>query len=321
MFIINDIADAIRAVEGVKLLNVDPGEATNRTVMTFAGAPAAVVQAAFAAVARASELIDMRAQTGAHPRLGTVDVLPLVPVSGISLAECAHLARELAERIARELSIPIYCYEAAALSPLRKKLEDCRRGQYEALPERVMSADAPDFGARPYDELMARTGAINLGARDFLIAVNFNLNTKSIAIASQIAADVRESGRKGSTPGALKACKAIGWFIDEYDIAQVSMNLTDISVSPLHIAFEEVCRTAQKYGAKVTGTEIIGLVPRRVLLEAGAYFAPDSQLNGDELIDAAINTLRLNDLCPFDAKSRILESLLGNMFLTAAHRQ
>jgi glutamate formiminotransferase len=274
--VIHEITSAIEAVEGVKLLDVDPGEATNRTVVTFVGEPEAVLEAAFAGVKRASELIDMRNHHGAHPRMGATDVLPLIPIAGITLEECAELSRGLARRIADELHIPTYCYEAAALKPERKNLAVCRAGEYEALPEKLAHAEtAPDFGARPFDEGVARTGATTVGARDFLIAVNFNLNTTSTRRANAIAFDVREKGRPvreggspvgkplkdehGNTlmqPGTLKATKAIGWFIEEYGIAQVSMNITDISVTPLHIAFDEVCRKADARGVRVTGTEI-----------------------------------------------------------------
>ena len=290
--VIRQITAAIEASGGVKLLDVDPGEATNRTVVTFVGEPEAVVEAAFAGVKRAAELIDMRRHKGAHPRMGATDVLPLIPIAGVTLAECAELARALARRIADELRIPTYCYEAAAFAPERKNLAVCRAGEYEALPEKLAhTASAPDFGARPFDEGVARTGATTVGARDFLIAVNFNLNTTSTRRANAIAFDVREKGRpvrEGNPitgrvvkdaagnpvmqPGTLPATKAIGWFIEEYGIAQVSMNITDISRTPLHAAFDEVCRKADARGVRVTGTEIVGLVPKRALVEAGKYF-------------------------------------------------
>ena len=264
MRIIKEITDAIESVEGIKLLDVDPGEATNRTVVTFVGEPEKVVEAAYRGVKRASELIDMRRHHGAHPRMGATDVLPLIPIAGITLEECAELARALAKRIANELEVPTYCYEAAAFTAERKNLAICRAGEYEALPEKMNNADkGPDFGNRPFDEKVARSGATTVGARDFLIAVNFNLNTTSTRRANAIAFDVREKGRPmreggkpngkpmvdehGKTimlPGTLKATKAIGWFIDEYGIAQVSMNITDIRVTPLHVAFDEVCRAA-----------------------------------------------------------------------------
>ena len=287
-----DLTAAIEASGGVKLLDVDPGEATNRTVVTFVGEPEAVVEAAFAGVKRAAELLDMRRHKGAHPRMGATDVLPLIPIAGVTLAECAELARALARRIADELRIPTYCYEAAAFAPERKNLAVCRAGEYEALPEKLAHAEtAPDFGARPFDEGVARTGATTVGARDFLIAVNFNLNTTSTRRANAIAFDVREKGRpvrEGNPitgrvvkdaagnpvmqPGTLPATKAIGWYIEEYGIAQVSMNITDLSVTPLHVAFDEVCRKADARGVRVTGTEIVGLVPKRALVEAGRHF-------------------------------------------------
>ena len=264
MDVINQITDVIRQAKGVKLLDVDPGEATNRTVVTFVGSPEDVVETAFQAVKRAGELIDMRQHHGAHPRMGATDVCPLIPIAGITLEECAQLARKLAERIATEAGIPCYCYEAAAFTPERRNLAVCRKGEYEALAEKLVSEDgAPDFGARPIDEQVARTGCTAVGARDFLIATNFNLNTTSTRRANAIAFDVREKGRpvregnpitgtpkkdeNGNTimkPGTLKGTKAIGWYIDEYKIAQVSMNITDINTTPLHVAFDEVSRCA-----------------------------------------------------------------------------
>ncbi len=307
---IDKLANIISSIDSVKVLHVDPGQATNRTVITFAGEADAVVEAAFQAVKLASELIDMRFQTGSHPRLGATDVLPLIPISGITLEECATLARNLAKRIADELSIPSYCYEEAAFSTYHRNLANCRKGEYEALPQRLVSEDdAPDFGARPFDEIIAKSGAINIGAREILIAVNFNLNTKSKKIAADIAADVRESGRNG-VPGKLKSCKAIGWYIDEYEIAQVSMNLTKLSVTPLHIAHHEVCQAALKHGVEVTGTEIIGLLPRQSLIDAGAFYAQQSSLSEDQLIDIAIEKLGLSDLTPFESEKKILEAQL-----------
>ncbi len=334
MNIINQITAVVENIEGVRLLDLDPGESTNRTVVTFVGEAEAVVEDAFCAVKKAGELIDMRHHKGAHPRLGATDVLPLIPISGITLEECAELARALAKRIADELSIPTYCYESAAFSPARRNLAVCRRGEYEALPQRVGDkAEAPDFGARPFDELMARTGAINVGARDFLIAVNFNLNTTSTRRANAIAFDIREKGRPmreggspigkpmkdeaGNTimiPGTLKACKAIGWYIEEYGIAQVSVNLTNISVTPLHVAFDEVSRAAAERGLRVTGTEIVGLTPRRALLEAGCHYLAKQQrslgISEDEIIRIAIKSMGLDDLKPFEPKEKIIESLL-----------
>ena len=334
MNVINQITDEIRNSAGVRLLDVDPGEATNRTVVTFVGEPEAVMEAAFRAVRKASQLIDMRQHHGAHPRSGATDVLPLVPVAGITLEECAELARKLAKRLADELEIPCYCYEAAALKPERKNLAVVRRGEYEAIPERINDpAEAPDFGARPFDEGVARTGCTNVGARDFLIAVNYNLNTTSTRRANAIAFDVREKGRparegnpitgkvkldengkKIMIPGTLKGTKGIGWYIEEYGIAQVSMNITNINVTPLHVAFDEVCRCAQNRGVRVTGTEIVGLVPERTLLEAGRYFLEKQQrstgIPKEDIINIAIKSLGLSDLKPFNPREKVIEYLL-----------
>ena len=324
MEVIDSIAHSIEEAGGVKVLNVDPGAATNRTVITFAGSPESVVEAAFQGVKKAGEMIDMRQHHGAHPRLGATDVLPLVPVSGITVEECAELARKLAERIYTELGIPCYCYEAAAFKPERKNLAVCRAGEYEALPERMKDhVRRPDFGPGEFTERAARTGATNVGARDFLIAVNFNLNTTSVSEANAIAFEVREKGRPvtvdGKTvmiPGTLKGCKAIGWFIDEYGIAQVSMNITDINATPLHIAFEEVCRAAQARGLQVTGTEIIGLVPKRTMLEAGLYFLERQQRPTDvseqDIMQAAVISMGLDDLKPFNVKDKVVELLIGD---------
>lgn len=324
MEVIDSIADSIEEAGGVKVLNVDPGAATNRTVITFAGSPADVMEAAFQAVKKAGELIDMRLHHGAHPRLGATDVLPLIPISGITLEECAELARGLAERIYTELGIPCYCYEAAALKPERKNLAVCRAGEYEALPERMKDpVRRPDFGPGEFTERAARTGATNVGARDFLIAVNFNLNTTSVSEANAIAFEVREKGRPETVdgkivmiPGTLKGCKAIGWFIEEYGIAQVSMNITDINTTPLHIAFEEVCRAAQARGLQVTGTEIIGLVPKRAMLEAGLYFLERQHRPTDipeqDIMQAAIISMGLDDLKPFNVRNKVVELLIGS---------
>ena len=324
MEVIDSIADSIEEAGGVKVLNVDPGAATNRTVITFAGSPESVVEAAFQGVKKAGEMIDMRQHHGAHPRLGATDVLPLVPVSGITVEECAELARKLAERIYTELGIPCYCYEAAAFKPERKNLAVCRAGEYEALPERMKDhVRRPDFGPGEFTERAARTGATNVGARDFLIAVNFNLNTTSVSEANAIAFEVREKGRPvtvdGKTvmiPGTLKGCKAIGWFIDEYGIAQVSMNITDINTTPLHIAFEEVRRAAQARGLQVTGTEIIGLVPKRTMLEAGLYFLErqhrPTDVSEQDIMQAAVISMGLDDLKPFNVKDKVVELLIGD---------
>ena len=342
---IKAITDAIEKSGGVKILNVDPGEATNRTVVTFVGSPESVVEAAFRGVRKASELIDMRLHHGAHPRSGATDVLPLIPVSGISLEECAVLARDLAKRIWEELGIPCYCYEAAAFKPERKNLAVCRAGEYEALPEKMSDPDkAPDFGPGRYTETAAVSGATNVGARDFLIAVNFNLNTTSTRRANAVAFDVREKGRPkregnpvtgrivkdadGKTvmiPGTLKGCKAIGWFIDEYGIAQVSMNITDITATPLHKAFDEVCRAAEARGLRVTGTEIVGLIPKRSLIEAGRYFLEKQQrstgIAEEEIIKIAIKSMGLDDLRPFDPKEKVIEYLMEDAQETAARER
>ncbi len=334
MEIIDSIIKAIEKSGGVKVLDVDPGEATNRTVVTFVGNPENVLEAAFQGVKRAGELIDMRKHHGAHPRSGATDVLPLIPISGITLEECAELARGLAKRIYEELEIPCYCYEAAAQKPERKNLAVCRAGEYEALPEKITDPERrPDFGPDSYTERAATAGATNVGARDFLIAVNYNLNTTSTRRANAIAFDVREKGRpkrEGNPitgkivkdengknvmiPGTLKGCKAIGWFIDEYGIAQVSMNITDINKTPLHVAFDEVCRAAQARGVRVTGTEIVGLVPKRTLIEAGRYFLEKQQrstgISEDEIMKIAIKSMGLDDLKPFNPKEKVVEFLI-----------
>ena len=333
MKVINQITDVVKQTKGVKLLDVDPGEATNRTVVTFVGPPDAVVDAAFKAVKKAAELIDMRLHHGAHPRMGATDVLPLIPVAGITLEECAELARKLAKRIADELEIPCYCYEAAALTAERRNLAVCREGEYEALTEKLSTpGKQPDFGARPIDERAMRTGCTAVGARNFLIATNFNLNTTSTRRANAIAFDVREKGRplregnpitgkvkkdaQGNPmtlPGTLKATKAIGWFIDEYGIAQVSMNITDIDVTPLHVAFDEVCRCAQNRGIRVTGTEIVGLIPKRTLIEAGKYFLEKQQrsvgIPEEDIIRIAVKSMGLDDLKPFHPREKVIEFL------------
>lgn len=325
-----------RGEESVKVLDVDPGEATNRTVVTFVGSPEAVLEAAFQGEKKAAELIDMRHHHGAHPRSGATDVLPLVPVAGITLEECGELARGLAKRIYNELGIPCYCYEAAAYKPERKNLAVCRAGEYEALPEKVIDPERkPDFGPEAYTETVAKAGASNVGARDFLIAVNFNLNTTSTRRAMAVAFDVREKGRPareggsltgkiikdeaGKTvwiPGTLKGCKAIGWFIEEYGIAQVSMNITDMNVTPLHVAFEEVCRAAAARGLRVTGTEIVGLVPKRVLVDAGKFYLEKQERSlgvpEEELIKIAVKSLGLNDLKPFNPKEKVIEYLMAD---------
>ncbi|MBO4870457.1 MAG: glutamate formimidoyltransferase [Muribaculaceae bacterium] len=336
MEIINQITDVIKRSSGVKLLDVDPGEATNRTVVTFVGSPEAVVETAFQVVKQAGQLIDMREHHGAHPRMGATDVCPLIPIAGITLEECAELARKLAERIANEAGIPCYCYEAAAFTPERRNLAVCREGEYEALAEKLgTQGKQPDFGARPFDEQVARTGCTAVGARDFLIATNFNLNTTSTRRANAIAFDVREKGRpvregnpitgtpkkdeNGNVimqPGTLKGTKAIGWYIDEYKIAQVSMNITDINATPLHVAFDEVSRCAQNRGIRVTGTEIVGLVPKRTLIEAGKYFLEKQHrstgIPESDIMEIAIHSLGLDDLKPFNPKEKVIEYMIAD---------
>ena len=344
--IVASIAAAEAGGEKVKVLDVDPGQATNRTVVTFVGSPEAVLEAAFQGAKTAQELIDMRLHHGAHPRSGATDVLPLIPVSGITLEECAELARGLAKRLHEELGIPCYCYEAAAFTPERKNLAVCRAGEYEALPEKMADPERrPDFGPAEYNETVAKAGATNVGARNFLIAVNYNLNTTSTRRAMAVAFDVREKGRKaregGSLtgqllkdengeqiwiPGTLKGCKAIGWYIDEYGIAQVSMNITDITAVPLHVAYEEVCRAAAARGLKVTGVEIVGLVPKSVLLDAGAYYLRKQQrslgISEEEIIRIAVKSMSLDDLGPFNPKEKVIEYLMEDdeKELAAKHR-
>lgn len=343
--VIDAIVASIEKSGGVKVLDVDPGEATNRTVVTFVGSPEAVVEAAYQGVKCAGELIDMRHHHGAHPRSGATDVLPLIPISGITLQECAELARKLAERIFSELEIPCYCYEAAAQKPGRKNLAICRAGEYEALPEKMSDPERmPDFGPGCYTEKAAVSGATNVGARDFLIAVNYNLNTTSTRRANAIAFDVREKGRpkregnpitgkivkdaEGKTvmiPGILKGCKAIGWYIDEYGIAQVSMNITDINTTPLHVAFDEVCRAASARGLRVTGTEIVGLVPKRTLIEAGRYFLEKQQrstgISEEEIIKIAVKSMGLDDLKPFNPSEKVIEYLIEDEDEAAAREK
>ena len=336
--VIDKIVSAMAAVEmdgeKVKVLDVDPGQATNRTVVTFVGTPAVVMEAALAGARTAKELIDMREHHGAHPRSGALDVCPLIPVANISLEECATLARALAKRMWEEEGIPCYCYEAAAFTPERKNLAVCREGEYEALPEKMNDEKRrPDFGPAAFDENVAKVGATNVGARNFLIAVNFNLNTTSTRRAMAIAFDVREKGRKAREnnsltgkvlkdekgneiwiPGTLKGTKAIGWFIDEYGIAQVSMNITDIEATPLHIAFEEVSRAAAARGMRVTGAEIVGLVPKSVLIDAGKFYLARQQrslgIEEKEIIKIAVKSMGLDELKPFDPKEKVIEYMM-----------
>lgn len=331
--IINAITSAITQDGKVALLDVDPGEATNRTVVTFVGEPEDVVEAAFRGIKKASELIDMSKHHGAHPRMGATDVCPLVPVAGVTLEECAKMAQELGQRVAKELNIPVYAYESSALKPERKNLAVCRKGEYEALAQRLGTEDGADYGDRPFDERIARTGATAIGARDFLIAVNFNLNTTSTRRANAIAFDVREKGRpqregdrltgkplkdaEGKPlmiPGTLKGTKAIGWYIDEYGIAQVSMNITDSALTPLHKAFDEVSRAARERGIRVTGTEIVGLVPKKALIEAGKHYLRMQQrslgIPEKEIIRIAVKSMGLDELKPFIPEEKVVEYMI-----------
>ena len=334
MEVIKQITDSIEAVEGVQLLNVDPGAATNRTVVTFVGEPEQVVEAAFQAVKKAAELIDMRYHHGTHPRMGATDVLPLVPVAGITLEEAAELARKLGKRIGEELGIPVYSYESAAFIPERKNLAICREGEYEGLSKRLNTEKGrPDFGPCEFTDAVACSGATAVGARDFLLAVNYNLNTTSTRRANAIAFDVREKGRParegnpivgkvkkdadGNTimiPGTLKGCKAIGWFIEEYGIAQVSMNITDMQTTPLHVAFDEVCRCAQNRGIRVTGTEVVGMMPKRALIDAAKYFLKKQNrslgISESEMIKIAVKSLGLDDLKPFNPQEKVIEYMI-----------
>jgi glutamate formiminotransferase/formiminotetrahydrofolate cyclodeaminase len=334
MAVIKQITDEIEKVDGVTLLDVDPGAATNRTVVTFVGTPEEVIEAAIKAVKKAAEVIDMRHHKGEHPRFGATDVCPFIPVSNISMEETVEYARKLAKRIGEELEIPVFCYENAAFSEIRKNLANCRSGEYEALPERIITEEwKPDFGPNVFNDSVAGSGVTAVGARDFLVAFNVNLNTTSTRRANAIAFDVRERGRvkregnsitgrivkdeKGNPvmiPGSLKAVKGIGWFIEEYGVAQISMNLTNINITPVHIAFDEVCKKANERGIRVTGSELVGLIPLEAMLEAGRYFLRKQQrsigVDNDELIKIAIKSMGLDDLKTFDPKKRIIEYLL-----------
>jgi len=314
MEIINAVAGVVEEVEGVKLLDIDPGVTTNRTVITFVGEPESVCEAAFRLVKKAQELIDMRYHHGDHPRFGATDVCPLIPVSNITMEEVVKYARRLAERIGNELKIPVYCYEFAAFEEQRRNLASCRAGEYEGLAAKIISTEwKPDFGADSWSEKVAKSGATAVGARDFLLAVNYNLNTTSTRRANAIAFDVREKGRPG-LPGTLKSTKAIGWYIDEYGIAQVSMNITNINVSPLHVCFDEVSKKAAERGIRVTGVEIVGLVPKKTLIDAGKYYLAKQQrslgVSEDEIIKIAVKSMGLDDLKPFKPEEKIIEFLI-----------
>lgn len=318
--IIQQITDQLQTVEGVRLLDVDPGKATNRTVVTFVGTPDAVIEAAFLAIQKAAELIDMSKHTGEHPRMGATDVCPLIPIADISMEETAEYARKLGERVGRELAIPVYLYEAAQANPARKNLSLIRAGEYEGFFKKIKTADwKPDFGPV---EFPVKAGATVIGARDFLVAYNVNLNTTSVRRANAVAFDIREAGRKIKNdqgeevvqPGTLKAVKAIGWFIKEYGIAQVSINLTNIGITPLHVAFDECVKSAAARGMRVTGSELVGLIPLKAMLDAGKYFLKKQQrsagVSEEELIRIAVKSLGLDELTPFDPGKKIIEYLL-----------
>lgn len=334
MEIVKSIASTVEQVEGVKLLDIDPGATTNRSVITFVGEPEAVCEAAFRLVSKAQELIDMRNHHGDHPRFGATDVCPLIPVANITMEEVIGYARKLGERIGKELGIPVYCYEFAAFEDKRRNLASCRAGEYEGLQTKIASSEwKPDFGSNVWNEKVAKSGAIAVGARDFLLAVNYNLNTTSTRRANAIAFDVREKGRpkrEGGKPngkivkdengkdiyipGTLKGTKAIGWYIEEYGIAQVSMNITNINQSPLHICFDEVSKKAAERGIRVTGVEIVGLVPKKALIDAGKYYLAKQQRSlgvcEKDIIKIAVKSMGLDDLKPFKPEEKIIEYLI-----------
>lgn len=328
MTIIRQITDEIEKIEGVRLLDVDPGKATNRTVVTFVGHPKAVIEAAYQAIKKAAEIIDMSKHSGEHPRMGATDVCPLIPISGISMEETAAYAHELGKRVGETLDIPIFMYESAATKPERQNLAIIRAGEYEGMAAKLKDPKwYPDYGTNTFNE---RAGATVIGARDFLVAYNVNLNTTSVRRANSVAFDVRENGRiktdtKGKNvldasgepiriPGACKSVKAIGWFIEEYGIAQISMNLTNINETPLHIAFDECCKSAQSRGLRVTGSELVGLVPKSVLIDAGKHFLKQQKrsvgISEKELIHIAVRTLGLDELSPFDPSKKVIEYLM-----------
>ncbi len=318
--IIKQITDQVESVEGVRLLNVDPGKATNRTVVTFVGNPEAVIEAAFLAIKKAGELIDMTKHRGEHPRMGATDVCPLIPISGISMEETAEYAQKLAKKVGEELQIPVYLYEAAQPDEKRSNLSVIRAGEYEGFFKKIKQPEwKPDFGPAEFD---AKRGGTVIGARDFLVAYNVNLNTTSTRRANAIAFDVREAGRKlkmengelKTIPGSLKSVKAIGWYIKEYGVAQISMNLTNINITPVHIAFDEVCKKADARGIRVTGSELVGLVPLHALLEAGKYFLKKQKrstgVSEKELIKIAVKSMGLDELGPFNPEERVIEYML-----------
>jgi glutamate formiminotransferase/formiminotetrahydrofolate cyclodeaminase len=316
MNIIKQITDEIETVDGVRLLNVDPGKATNRTVVTFVGHPEGVIEAAFRAIKKAGELIDMSKHTGAHPRMGATDVCPLIPIADISMEETANYAQQLAKRVGEELDLPVYLYEAAQPNKERCNLSVIRAGEYEGFAKKIKQPEwKPDFGPAVFD---AKRGATVIGARDFLVAYNVNLNTTSTRRANAIAFDVREAGRtvvengvKVNKPGSLKSVKAIGWFIEEYGVAQISINLTNINITPMHIAFDEVCKKADARGVRVTGSELVGLIPLKAMLDAGKYFLRKQKrsigVSEKELIKIAVKSLGLDELGPFKPEEKIIE--------------
>lgn len=319
--IIKQITDQIETLDGVRLLNVDPGKATNRTVVTFVGNPVAVIEAAFLAIKKAGELIDMSKHKGEHPRMGATDVCPLIPIANISMEETAKYAQRLAERVGKELQIPVYLYEAAQPDKTRSNLSVIRAGEYEGFFKKIKQPEwKPDFGPAEFD---AKRGGTVIGARDFLVAYNINLNTTSTRRANAIAFDVREAGRnivvngeKVNKPGTLKSVKAIGWYIEEYGVAQISMNLTNINTVPVHIAFDEVCKKADARGIRVTGSELVGLVPLKSLTDAGKYFLQKQKrsagVSEKELIKIAVRSMGLDELGPFKPEERVIEYLLKN---------
>ena len=320
---IDTIAATVETVEGVRLLDVDPGKATNRTVITFVGEPEPVCEAAFRLMKKAQELIDMRGHKGEHPRFGATDVCPLVPISGVSMEEAAKYARALGDRVGKELGIPVYCYEFAASEEKRRNLANNRSGEYEGLPKKLKDpAWKPDFGPAEFNDSVARSGAVAIGARNFLVAYNVNLNTTSTRRANAIAFDIREAGRKvkqadgteQQVPGKLKSVKGIGWYIEEYGVAQLSLNLTDITVTPVHIAFDEACKSAAERGIRVTGSELVGLIPKQSLLDAADFYLARQQrslgIPEREKIKIAVKSLGLDDLGPFDPQKKVIEYML-----------
>jgi len=331
---INTIAQVVEMVEGVKLLDIDPGKATNRTVITFVGEPESVIEAAFLLIKKASEMIDMTKHKGAHPRMGATDVCPLIPISGISMEETVKYSRKLAERVGKSLKIPVYCYENAAFSEERKNLAFCRSGEYEGMSKISEAKWKPDFGPNEFNDAVKKSGVTAIGARDFLVAYNVNLNTTSTRRANAIAFDIREAGRskrEGNPttgkivkdkngeavriPGKLKSVKGIGWYIEEYGIAQLSLNLTNISITPMHIAFDESCKSAAERGIRVTGSEIVGLLPLKAMLDAADFFLKKQNrslgINEKEKIKIAVKSLGLDDLAPFHPEEKIIEYKLG----------